>query len=105
MLDANQPDYIAIPQSTIDALKRYVEKGIPTGGFLYSVLTNNFIRAVGRADDSNRVVLHAIHLFVYNEMPADCWGNPEKVGVWMDKGGLEGIRKVATDGYTTSTPV
>ena len=92
MLNANQSDYLTIKQSTIDALTRYAEKGVPTGGFLRAVLTNNFSEAVGRADDYNRQTLYAIHLFVYNEMPADCWGSVAKVKAWIDKGGLEGMK-------------
>ena len=95
MLNAKQPDYITIKQSTIDALIRYAEKGIPPGGFLRGVLTNNFSEAVGRADEDNRRALYAIHIFVYNEMPADCWGSVEKVNAWIDHNGLEGNKEVA----------
>ena len=94
MLDANQPDYVAIPQLTIDALIRYAQKGIPTGSFLMGVLTNNFSEAVGRADEHNRLALYPIHVFIYNEMPADCWGSVEKVQKWIEHDGLEGIKEV-----------
>ena len=92
MLNAKKPFYTTIPQSTIDSLIRYAEKGTPTGGFLWGVLTNNFSEAVGRADNGNRAALYEIHLFVYNEMPADSWGSPQKVNAWIDQGGLEGIK-------------
>lgn len=94
MFNVNQPDYVEIKQSTIDALKRYVEKGTPPGGFLMGVLTNNFIEACGRADADNRKALYAIHLFIYNEIPADCWGSVEKVQKWIEHDGLEGLKEV-----------
>lgn len=75
--------YPQIKQSTYDALDRYAQGGVPVGGFLYAVLTNNLFDAVGRADSENRATLKEILAYVYNEPPSPCWGSPEKVRAWL----------------------
>ncbi len=72
-----------IPQSTLESLERYVNDRIPTGGFLYAVLTNDLFEAVGRADEFNRAALFEICNYIYNMIPSDCWGNSEKVKNWL----------------------
>lgn len=76
--------YGIIPQITMDALDRYVHQGIPTGGFLYAVLTNDLFEAMGRADQNNRAVLFEICQYIYNLVPSGAWGTPEKVKAWSD---------------------
>ena len=70
-------------QDCIPSLKRYVEDRIETGGFLRAVLENNLMEAFGRADASNREDLFNICSYVYNEMPASCHGNRDKVEKWL----------------------
>jgi len=41
---------IAIGTENVEMLKRYVEKGTKTGGFLTSILANDLCMAVQRAD-------------------------------------------------------
>lgn len=72
-----------IPQRTLDALKRYVEHKIPTGGFLQAVLENNLTEAFAQADSENREALWEIVKYVYNELPFTCWGSPQKVKEWL----------------------
>ena len=74
-----------IPEHTYKALKRYVEDRIPTGGFLYAVLTNDLVGATGRADSENAKKLNGIVGFVYNEIPSGAWGSKEKVEKWLDR--------------------
>ena len=74
-----------IKKSTLDSLKRYVENRIPTGDFLYAVLTNDLMEAMGRADNENREALFEICGYVYNEMPSTCHGSPEKVAKWLSE--------------------
>jgi len=66
-----------------DALRRYVELRIPTGGFLYAVLCNHLIDAVGRADHESVGDLQAIVSFLYNEVRGDCYGSREVVDRWL----------------------
>jgi len=78
------PNYNLIKKSTWDTLQRYVEQRIPTGGFLYAVLTNDLFEAMGKADEKNRVALHQICMLVYNELPSVCWRTHEKVEEWLN---------------------
>lgn len=77
--------------STFDAINRYVNQHIPTGDFLYAVLTNNLKESFAQADDENGRDLKEIVNYCYWEIPSECWGSPEKVRVW-----LEGRKKDAT---------
>lgn len=64
-----------IKQKLID----YAIKGYPLGHFLTSVVENDLFEALGRADSYNRASLYQICHFIYNELPAGCWGSPEIV--------------------------
>lgn len=72
-----------ISQHLIDSLDRYVQHRIPPGGFLTSVLENNLVGAVGKADFENQRNLVAICDYVYNQLPSTCWGSKEKVREWL----------------------
>lgn len=74
-----------MPDDTKASLDRYVKEKIPTGGFLYAVLTNDLFEAVGRADIQNRHALFEICRYIYNELPLGCWGSVEKVSNWLGK--------------------
>jgi len=71
--------------STLTALEDYVYHGTPTGGFLYSVLTNDLFGAVGHADAQNSQDLVEICTYVYNKIPVGCWGSKAKVTKWLDR--------------------
>ena len=66
-----------IPQYTINAIRSYVENGIIPGGFLKAVLTNDLFGAFAHADSSNKEALSEICQYIYNEIPANCWGSKE----------------------------
>lgn len=76
---------INIPEVTMDTLDLYVNRGIPTGGFLYAVLTNDLFDAVVKADPMNRAALKDICTYVYNDLPQDCWGSRTNVAAWIEK--------------------
>ena len=69
----------AIPEHTRGALERYVEHRIPTGGFLYAVLTNDLYRAVERADSANLAALPFIARFIDQQLPGNIYGCAENV--------------------------
>lgn len=79
-----------IPHYMCDAVRRYVDQGIPPGYFLTAVLENNLVEAYHRADDTNIDYMHNWVRFVYNNLPAGCWGSPEKVQNWIKSGGMDG---------------
>lgn len=72
-----------IPQNIKESLDRYAADKIPTGDFLYAVLTNNLMEAIGRADDYNLPCLPAICSYIYNHMPMSCHGSQKKVNAWL----------------------
>ena len=71
-----------IRQDIKEAMDAYANHGHPLGGFLTAVMENNLMQALGRADSYNRATIHQICSYVYNEMPADCHGSPERVEAW-----------------------
>ena len=72
-----------IPPLILDGLRRYVTDQEPTGGFLHAVLTNNLMKAVGRAEAASLAALPAIVSFVYWVIPSECHGSPEAVKAWL----------------------
>lgn len=73
-----------VPEDTLAALNRYIAEGMPTGGFLEAVITNDLHGSIARADPGNMTALPAIVSYLYNEAPAPCWGSPEKVAAWIE---------------------
>ena len=74
---------MTIPVITKEALDRYVNDRISTGGFLHAVLADRLFDAVGRADKENLAALRDIVTYIYNELPGDCWGSAAKVHNWL----------------------
>ena len=72
-----------VPNEIIGAIRRYVDLGIPTDGFLEAVICNNLSLAVRLADENNRKFLPAIADYLYSECPAGCWGWPEAFDSWI----------------------
>jgi len=66
----------------LDSITLYVEHGCPPGGFLSAVLANDFMEAVGRADNRNIHRLAAWAAYIYNEIPSSCHGSHEAVRAW-----------------------
>ena len=80
-------DYM--PDKLAASLERYVERGIPTGGFLRACLENDLLLATSTADDKNILILRDISKYICNELPAPCWGSREKVKAWLREKRLE----------------
>jgi len=72
-------------QSTKDAIDRYAKERIPTGDFLYAVLTNNLKESFILADEENSRDLKEIVSYCYSHIPTICWGSKEKVKAWLEK--------------------
>ena len=72
-----------IPEYMVDGLVLYVEDGIPPGSFLLAVLENNLAGAAALADEINKLCLFLWADVLWNELPGDCWGSPEKVRAWI----------------------
>jgi hypothetical protein len=66
-----------------DRLEAYARDGYPPNAFLRAVLENDLFSAVEKADMRNTLILPQLITFVYRELPAACWGSPEKVTAWI----------------------
>lgn len=79
----NYFDYSKIPTACREGLANYIAHGVPTGDFLWAVLTNNLRGAVERADDDNIKIIPIYVHWLYNLAPAACWGSEAKVTAWL----------------------
>jgi hypothetical protein len=66
-----------------ESLDRYAQHGVETGGFLRAVLSNDLKEACLRADEENQEALYQIVKYIWNHLPAACWGSPAKVEAWL----------------------
>ena len=79
------PDKNLIEPRFKDGIQRWIEYGIPGGGFLDCVLRNDLCGAIGAADSSALENIPHIVAYLYNDCPADCWGSPERLKSWRAK--------------------
>lgn len=86
-----------IPQHMVGAVKRYILHGIPPGGFLTALLSNDFMGAANKADDENSAALMGWARFLYNHVPAGSFGSPARFDAWLDKGGVIGSEQEKTE--------
>ena len=83
MMKPYATDYGVVGIEEIAAIRRYVDHGILPGGFLQAVLRNDLRDALERADIRNIKILGAYVSYLMNEVPAACWGSPERVECWL----------------------
>lgn len=77
-----------VPDHLREGLRRYVQQHIEPGHFLSSVLANDLMDAVCRADaEFDMEQLRDLLKFIHNEvMPGFCHGSREKVAAWVALG-------------------
>lgn len=81
-----------LPSHMREPMLKYIEHGWLPGGFLTAVLENNLCEAVNRADTLNiNRIPDCVHYLMWYA-PGLCWGSPEKVGLWHERGGMKGER-------------
>jgi len=73
-----------IPVSMQDAVIRYLVHGYRPGSFLEAVLSNDLLEAVKRCDPVNEAHLADYVKFLYHFAPAQAWGTPERVALWIE---------------------
>jgi hypothetical protein len=89
MLDFS--DY-RIPTHTQTALIDYIERGIPVGGFLHAVLSNNLVDAVNKADAQNLPALKDIVSWIVAQAPQGSWGMEALVLRWIQEHPAKKVR-------------
>lgn len=67
----------------IETFIRYKDHGIEPGSCSRAILENNLCDAARRADHPTRFLLAHLALFVFQEMPGNCWGSKEQVDAWI----------------------
>ena len=72
------------PGSTLETLALYAIYGIPTGDFLYSVLTNDLYGSFMRADGFNGPALKSICGIIYSCTPSGCHGTSQRITEWVE---------------------
>lgn len=77
LLESNLPDYM------VESLNSYVNERRPVGSFLSCVLSNDLFGALMRADETNALLLRDYARYIYNYMPAACWGSEKAVSDWL----------------------
>ena len=87
MRDVN---YNGLPEAMRGEMRRYIERGIPPGGFVTAVLENNLVKAYNRADQTNFDAMDKWAFFLHNEAPRGAWGSAPHVAAWIQKGGMKG---------------
>lgn len=88
-------DYDILPEHMRESVKKYLENGRPVGDFLTLWLCNDFIGFFLAADDVNINRAKDYAQFMYSYIPAAAKGSIENVNKWIEKGGLNGLRKSA----------
>jgi len=72
----------SIPDYMVDGVVEYLVRGVIPGGFLTAVFENDLVGAFAKADETNTTHMREWAEFLYNSMPAQAWGSPEKVAAW-----------------------
>ena len=75
-----------IPEHTKDTFENYFIRGWEPGSFGMSVLCNDLVGAVSRADHINRMHLSEIVVWLVENAPRGSWGSEEAVREWLKKG-------------------
>jgi len=91
------PDFMLgnIPERMREGVIRYIMDGVPPGGFLWSILENNFYEAAARADEQNRLYFKEYSLML-GMLPYKSWGCRKFVTDWISSGGLNGQKERET---------
>ncbi len=80
-----------VQRRIVPMLQAYCDKGEIPGGFLTAVLSNQLFQAFAAADEFNGQHIAEIVVWIYNNLPAGCWGSPSRVSDWAQHSGLLNI--------------
>lgn len=79
---------VELPQRYMAQLDNLAKTGTMASPYLMAVLENNLYGAINIAmsqDGAEYDVLPVVIAYCYNELPAGCWGTPQKVSDWGKK--------------------
>lgn len=72
-----------LPNEWKIALDRYIQYGIFPGSLLKSILSNNLIETVNRADADVWKIIPIVTAWMFHKAPSCCWGSAEAVDNYM----------------------
>jgi hypothetical protein len=72
-----------VPIHTRESLERYFLYGLPPGGFLTHVLTNNLYGAYASADYQNKEKMQPIVEWLTTRAPGGSYGSHEAMNQWL----------------------
>ncbi|OFZ82696.1 MAG: hypothetical protein A2603_02680 [Bdellovibrionales bacterium RIFOXYD1_FULL_55_31] len=76
---------VLVPEHLQNGLRGYFVHGHIPGDFLTSVLENDLLEAVTRADEDSFSGLRGLVIFLWNYTPSSAWGSRENVGQWVEE--------------------
>ncbi len=80
-----------LPEHMWDGLRDYVMEGVPVGSFMESILSGGaWTDVLSKADAENQRAIMSWCRFIYNYVPAACWGTHQRYNNWVGSGGLHG---------------
>ena len=88
---AYRDNFHLVPERMQGGVVRYIEHGIRPGHFMTHLLANDFMAALGHADDINQANVVNWARFIYMHMPSSSHGSAHKVEQWIARGGLAGL--------------
>lgn len=92
-----------IPMRLKQALVRYREHGIPTGGGLEGMLKNNLKEFLFAADEETRGCALELLWWLNRFMPAMAWGAETWVKTWIATDGMEGLEEEKQESWRRKT--
>lgn len=72
-----------IPPTGLEILTSYVKHGVPPGDTWRAILSSNMREAFRLADRPTARAMAAISSYLYNKVPASCYGSARKVDQWI----------------------
>lgn len=88
---------INIPEHMRPGILDYVMNGTETGHFLKALFSNDLAETFSRADGINSVMIKDYVTFMYNALPAGCWGSKETYKEWVKRKGLNGMKETLSN--------
>lgn len=86
LIDRSKQVNHRIPEHTKETFENYFNRGWEPGSFGMSVLCNDLVGAVSRADHINKRHLSEIVEWLVENAPRGSWGCEEAVREWLKKG-------------------
>jgi hypothetical protein len=87
----DNPVKMKIPDAVKASIDEWVICGRSPGHFVQAVLRSDLFGAFRHGDAESLAALYEIVNYVYNRIPAPCWGSQEKMENWSNQGGQKGI--------------